>query len=181
VPFINAYGEVDRLNLLVVTKLGDDMQVAAGKVECGTYVEAYRSALWALRHMLHLGVVMPDPHPYNLAMVGDGSTLALPCDFGNTGSPSEKCTHSLLAKLFNGFILQMGKAYGVSNIESARLKKAYSQCTALIDDQAMDAMSAYFDEVLTSIKQQMPQPAPTTGYAPGAQANTPGSYKTAGD
>ena len=72
------------------------------------------------------------------------------------------------------------EAYGVKNIESDRLKEAYSHCSALIDDPAMDIMSAYFDEVLRTLQMRAPQhhgpqPAPTTGYAPGAQANTPGS------
>ena len=115
VQFVNAHGEVDHLNLLVVTKLGDDLQVAARKIDCRAYVEAYRSALWALRRILHLGVVMPDPHPYNLAMEGGGGTRALPCDFGSTGSPSEKVTHALLGKLFKGFIWQMEEAYAIES------------------------------------------------------------------
>lgn len=47
VPFLNAFGCVDFLNVLIVTKLGEDFQVAASRLAPLAYIEAYESALWA--------------------------------------------------------------------------------------------------------------------------------------
>ena len=66
-----------------------DLQEAATVLTLTEYVAAYKSALWALRHMLQLGVAIPDPHPYNLSMMPAGK-LAVPCDYGLL-MPSSGC------------------------------------------------------------------------------------------
>ena len=66
-----------------------DLQDAARELNLQEYVDAYKSALWALRHMLLLGVAIPDPHPYNWSMMPAGK-LAVPCDYGLL-MPSSGC------------------------------------------------------------------------------------------
>ena len=66
-----------------------DLQAAARELNLQEYVDAYKSALWALRHMLLLGVAIPDPHPYNLSMMPAGK-LCVPCDYGLL-MPSSGC------------------------------------------------------------------------------------------
>ena len=147
--FINVCGQIDFANLLVVSKLGQDLQAAAGQINLREYITAYEAALWALRHMLELGVVVPDPHPYNLAMERDGGR-ALPCDFGSTEVVSEKRTHSLLKKFFNGFNLELRRCYGVVPIASASFGYAQSHCSSTIDGGSMDLMLAHMENALTA-------------------------------
>ena len=53
------------MSLFIVTKLGSDLGKIAGNIHVALYIYiyivVYRSALWALREMLELGVVVPDP------------------------------------------------------------------------------------------------------------------------
>ena len=148
VPFYNASGDVDYLNLLLVSKLGDDMQAAAGKLDLTSFVAAYKAALWALHHMLKLGVVVPDPHPYNLALEAGGTARALPCDYGSTTLVTEKGTHSLLKKLFKGFEFELQRSYGVALIPCEALTQACRSCTATIDPKSMRTMQDYFNNAM---------------------------------
>ena len=66
-----------------------DLQAAAKVLCLSDYISAYKSARWALRRLLELGVAIPDPHPYNLSMEAVGGR-AVPCDFGLL-MPSSGC------------------------------------------------------------------------------------------
>ena len=96
VQFENTWGEMDCMSLLVVSRLGKDLEELAGSVDLSSYGQAYAAALHALRHILKLGVSVPDPHPCNLALEHGGSSRAVPCDYGSMSVVSEVNTHKLL-------------------------------------------------------------------------------------
>ena len=152
VPFVNDYGHEDFLNLLIVSKLGYDMQTAAGTLEWNDYLAAYQGALKALRCMLQLGVVVPDPHPYNLAVVRElagESPFALPCDYGSAERLSgEKQTHKMLKNFFNGFLIMAKGRYNPHVTLTKECIHAYTHCEDTIGDVSMKTMLCFFSNAM---------------------------------
>jgi len=103
VPFENTWGQMDVMDVLVVTRLGCDMEKAAEWMNPSQFCRAYSAAMYAMKHMAAHDVIVPDPWPYNLALVRDGDDRALPCDFGGCVSASDAGMRQALKKLFKGF------------------------------------------------------------------------------
>lgn len=61
----------------MIQKLGMDLQMAAKQLPIEKYAAAYKSALVRMQRFLEADVLIPDPHPYNLALTDDGGWACL--------------------------------------------------------------------------------------------------------
>ena len=110
--FINNWGELDFMDVLVLDRLGSDLQQAAAEVCLADYLEAYCAALWAMMRMVEFDVVVPDPHPYNCALILDSTKLAIPCDFGDGAPATTKTLRKALKSFFAGYKRMVTSAFG---------------------------------------------------------------------
>ena len=113
-PFVNLWHEADVMDVLVVDRLGIDLQQAATDISFSDYVEAYCAALWAIAKMTDLGMIVPDPHPYNCSLLLDNTKLALPCDFGEATDASTPVVRKALKSFFAGFKHMASTVYGAN-------------------------------------------------------------------
>ena len=113
IPFVNTWGEMDVMDVLVVDKLGPDLQAAATKLDFVDFSNAYLSTVHAIEGMAHLDVVVPDPHPYNCSLLLGSNQDALPCDFGAAVPTSSGAIRKSLKNLFGGFRNLAQTSYGM--------------------------------------------------------------------
>ena len=111
--FINTFGQSDFMDVLIVTRLGDDLQTCARTFTAKEYGEAYCSAFRAIRAIAEEGLVVPDPHPHNVAVISQSDRRAVPCDLGECQRVSTKVLKSSLKKLVQGFDYELEKHYGI--------------------------------------------------------------------
>ena len=111
--FVNKWDTFDYMDIIVVDRLGSDLQQAANEVSFRDFVAAYSSGLWAIGMMAKQGIVVPDPHPYNCALIAGSSRLALPCDFGEATTATVATLKKSVKNLFAGFAHMASTAYCV--------------------------------------------------------------------
>jgi hypothetical protein len=99
VEFVNTWGEQDVMNVLVVERLGSDLEAAKSYMTPRQYCCAYSSVFKSMQAMASCGVSVPDPHPYNCSVLAPGQLHAIPCDFGGRHCESKE-THSLNERIF---------------------------------------------------------------------------------
>ena len=112
VPFMNKWSEVDIMDVLVVGKLGPDLQEAAELVSFEDYTNAYWTATNAIEQMAARDVVVLDPHPYNCSLEFGSTSRALPCDFGECVATTTAALRKSLKNLFHGYRQVAKTTYG---------------------------------------------------------------------
>lgn len=161
--FVNRWNQTDIMDILVLTKLGPDLQTAASSVPLDKYCKAYKAALWATKIFAEQDVVVVDPHAYNCSLYGDKLDLALPCDFGGATSASTATARKSLKALCGGFLKMVREAHGID------LSAAWPGVAARISSAELPLQSnivtdlgAFFLLPTKSNLQPSPEPMPTT-------------------
>ena len=101
------------MDILIVTRLGEHLQTCAKSFASRDFGISYCSALWAIRAVASCGQVVPDPYPYNLAVISSEDKRALPCDFGDCTVLESSVFKKSLLKLVDGFAHEMQRNFGL--------------------------------------------------------------------
>ena len=166
--FTNKWCQRDAMDVLVVSKLGLDLQTAANSVPLDAYCKAYKAALWATSIFAASDVVVTDPHPYNCALYPGKQDLALPCDFGAVSVSTAAAVKKSLKALCAGFSKSVREAHGID------LAAAWPGVAARIasvelplQEATMTDINAFFLLATKSNPRPAPEPAPaaTTDWA----------------
>ena len=166
--FTNKWCQRDTMDVLMVSKLGPDLQTAASTVPLKAYCHAYKAALWAIKVFAEHDVVVSDPHPYNCSLYPGKQHLALPCDFGSATSASTCSVRKSLKALCGGFLKSVRDVHGID------LTAAWPSVAARVasvelpmPEAVMKDINAFFLLATTASSRPSSEPAPaaTAGRA----------------
>ena len=157
--FANKWGQQDFVDVLIVSKLGQDLQTAAYAVPLDAYCKAYKAAVWATSIFAAQDVVVTDPHPYNVALYPGKQDLALPCDFGSATSASTASVRKSLRALCAGFLKGVREAHGIELDDSAwpDVAARIASVDVPMSEAVVSAINGFF---VLSMGTQPPRPAP---------------------